>query len=228
MHDEVLALCYESDITIQRINYEILQENYNILLEGEDNSDKSFFEKFKEAVKTFFEKVLFTMKRVATRILTITKQMNMYGAKSDVDGKMDDMLVPVYSLNRICDWASNQISAVSNLKEKHEYISFEKSNSDAAKSKKGTYGTEKAVLDGYSGAIKFVNYQYKYIQNQFKYDLSDKYGSSEEGKKILNNIFKIQKEAISLIQKRTNIAIKFITTAIKRSFNPLIHYKKVN
>lgn len=87
LYGEILALCYESDITIQRINYEILQENYNIILEGEDDSDKSFFEKFKEAVKTFFEKVLFTMKRVATKILTITKQMNMYGVKSIVDKK---------------------------------------------------------------------------------------------------------------------------------------------
>lgn len=226
MYDEILALCYESDITIQCINYEILQENYNILLEGEDGSNKSFFEKFKEAIKTFFENVLMTMKRVATKILTITKQMNMYGVKSVVDGKMDDVQVPVYKLNRICDWATNQICNVA--KEKLEYVSFEKSNPDSINTQKGTYGTEKAILDGYSGAIKFVKYQYKYIQNQFKYDLTNKYESSEEGKKILNITFKIQKEAISLIQKRTNIAIKFITTAIKRSFNPLIRYKKIN
>lgn len=44
----------------------------------------------------------------------------MYGVKSVVAGKMDDVQVPVYKLNRICDWATNQICSVA--KEKLEYI----------------------------------------------------------------------------------------------------------
>mgnify|MGYP004683140393 CR=1 FL=1 len=34
MFDEVLALCMEADINIQNINYQLLQENYSLLLEG--------------------------------------------------------------------------------------------------------------------------------------------------------------------------------------------------
>lgn len=50
---------------------------------------------------------------------------------------------------------------------------------------------------------------------------------SDSGKADLKRMFNIQQEAIRYIQKRTNAAVKYITTAIKRSYNPLIDYKKL-
>lgn len=231
MFDEVLALCMESDINIQNINYQLLQENYSLLLEGEDSSanEKKILTKLKDTITEFFTKILNAMKRTATKILTLSNRLNSIGMASVVDNKMEDVLVPQHDLSAIMTWAKNIIDGIDKSYGTFaEYESFEEygKRNGLTEMTPSKYGQEKSILDMYKTAIDFVKKQRSTILNKFKWDYSKTYGNSENGQKVIKAIFKVQKEAISEIQKRVNYSIKFITTAIRRSYN-VSGYKKL-
>lgn len=229
--DEILCLCMEADINIQHITYEILQENYTSLLEDGENAsketnEKKFIDKLRETAKEFFKKVLDAMKRMAIKILSLSKKMKTTAMASDINGKMKDIKTPKYRLSMVMDWASNQIYACDN-NGVTEYTSFEEFAGDALETIPGKYSEEKSILDSYDVAIKFVKAEAKRVQSNFTYQYSKHYEKSDRGKDVLKTVFQIQKQAISLIQKRTNDAVNYIAIAMKRSYVPLMSYKKL-
>lgn len=229
--DEVLTLCYEAEINIQNINYSILRESYDSLIFNEASDNDSAWKKFCDKVKEFFTKVLDAMKRMFAKILTLFGKMNRAGMASSVNGKMKDVLVPGYSLEDIMKWANNSVSDIFKLGEA-KYPTFNEycnaNNIQFDKNITSAYGIEKKILDSYKMAITFVKQQKKNAETRYKYDLPKSLDNkSDPGKAELKRMFNIQQEAIRYIQKRTKAAVKYITTAIKRSYNPLIDYKKL-
>lgn len=229
--DEILCLCMEAEINIQHITYGIMQENYNLLLESgeaqdKDTNEKKFIDKLRETATKFFKKVLEAMKRMAIKILSLSDKMKKTAMASDMNGKMKDIKTPKYRLTAVMDWASKQIYTCDN-NNTTEYTSFEEYAGDTLETQPGRYSEEKSILDQYDTAIKFVKTEAKRVQSKFTYTYSKHFEKSEEGKNILKTVFEIQKQAISLIQKRTNDAVNYIAIAIKRSYVPLMTYKKL-
>ena len=229
--DEILCLCMEADINIQHITYEILQENYSLLLEDgkstdKETNEKKFIDKLREAAKEFFKKVLEAMKRMAIKILSLSNKMKKTAMASDINGKMKDVKTPKYRLSMVTDWASEQIYTCDN-KGVTEYTSFEEFAGSSLETVPGKYSEEKAILDSYDAAIKFVKAEAKRVQSNFTYQYSKHYEKSDTGKNVLKTVFQIQKQAISLIQKRTNDAVNYIAIAMKRSYVPFMTYKKL-
>lgn len=228
--DQVLELCYEAEINIQNTNYEILKEQYEnlIVTEGDiKKKAKDTWKKFCETVQEFFKKVVEAMARTLTKVLTLSKKLDnaAFGSSYGNDSVMDDILVPPYQIDFAMAWAKCAISQI----DKTGSTEFEKFE-DYAKSKSGgfddinqlektTYGVEKNQLNGYKTAVAFVKQQARDAKTRYKYDYStiddDK---SAAGKQRLKKMFAIQKEAISLIQKRVNASVKYITTAMRRSY----------
>lgn len=228
--DMVLELCYEAEINIQNINYEILRDQYEnlIITEGDiKQKAKDAWKKFCDTVQGFFKKVVEAMARTLTRVLTLSKKLDnaAFGSSYGSDSVMDDILVPPYTIDFVMAWVKYAIFQIDNTGST-EFETFEgymkdRSNNaiDISEMKKTTYGVEKTQLNGYKTAVAFVKQQRNDAKTRYKYDYStiddDK---SAAGKQRLKKMFAIQKEAISLIQKRVNASVKYITTAMRRSY----------
>lgn len=210
--DEILKLCYEADINIQNINYSILKESYFVLREGgeNDSAKESKLKKLGNVIKSFFEKIVNAMQRMAVRLVSLIKPFRKYATKLDVEKKviLYDVDPPAYTTEDVMDWASEQFKkAETNYPTQSfdEWIGW--SNTHVAKSMQD----ELEIVEKYKSCIDFVKTGYKKIQ-RMAHDYKDyEYlGSTEKA-------FRVYKEAVKLIQSRTKNATKYLITLYKRS-----------
>lgn len=236
--DFMTEAMYATVINANRLNYAILQEKYNYLVENgvEMVSEavsvegiKEFFKKAVQKIKEFFDAAVAKMVELQVKF----KMLFEKGKKrAELDMPKINLTVPGYTPDDIVKFAQRNFGDISNGSFDFSFDHFEN------KAEKAPVFTEELnILKEYGKSIKDVkkakNGALKALRDVEKKaikECNDKYERTHERTsyaEAVNSINKTSRDLVKLIMKRVNASAKVINAAFKEGKDDHKKMKKV-